>query len=215
MANLSNATGSLKIKAPNQNTLRKVMYLINEILEDCDYYTNMYDFTDSEEYFKENIIDYDIEYSITVPFEGVGRWSYLTNIEKMGDWIVDYLEYGDDKSAKQYIADLYAEEFSICFEYFDYEVGCEIFDDYVVEFVHTKDSKIRDAKVSVISQESIEKTVVNYCKKLDWSFDESMEELLLIYDKVSVKNKLIEERYEIEDYFNKSLEDLTLPFICF
>ena len=217
MANISDASGRFTIHAQNLQTIKEIIHLMQylEIGEYCTYFT---DFHQDDNQFDSKIIELDnCQYEFETDFSASGRWTYQTNIERMADWIMCEVKHQEDPQDSIILNHLVNEEYSIEFEYTDYEPGCEVFADMLVLFEHHKGDEFNKNKVNVCECNDIEKTVVNFANKMGYSFDEVMYELYLWGDcfedlEKERQEEIIEELNPqisaIEAYYGKSFAEL-------
>lgn len=217
MANISDANGTFTIHAKNCETIKELIHLM-QYLEIGEYSTYFTDYHSGDDQFDDSIVKFgDDEYEFETTFSASGRWVYLTNIERMADWILSEVEEQNDPQDPDIIKHLEKEEWSIVFDYIDYEPGCELFAQVMVEAIHYTDTPFADIDVNVSEDENLDKTVVNFAQTMGYTFDETMYELYLWGEtfeeqeedrKEEIMTELKPQISEIEDYFGKSFAEL-------
>ena len=137
MANITGVHGAITIKANDLDTIYDLYKALSFLSHDnIDYYTDLL-----ESDIEDKIINENGEHQVSIPFEGSGRWEYLSNIEYAFKWI-DELG-GDIKGLNDY-------DFSIIYDYKEGSFGDDEDESHHVFGRHTKGQDI----FSIVYQES-------------------------------------------------------------
>ena len=128
MANISSAYGQEKIYAQTLEGLKSYVKAMARLSELEDEYGMYYTIHGQPETFAENNYkkEEDGKVSVSMPFTGIGRWSFYNNLESFEDWYMKPNRF-DGNSVLEAKAEmrkaLQAVE-KITYDFFDYEEGC-------------------------------------------------------------------------------------------
>lgn len=116
MANMSDAVGSITInvKTEDEGIFLKAWSIIREGMDSFGDFSTYLDTIDSAD------IDHEGKWcSASAGFSAFGRWVYMRNVKRLGAWLENVIS--DDN--KELLVSL---EFSLIYEFADYEVGEQI-----------------------------------------------------------------------------------------
>lgn len=214
MANVSDANGYFTIDSKDENAVKAMVYLME--LLDCDEYgTYFKDYLSDENMYDKVCEKDDGTYFYGTTFSGTGRWTYETNIERMMKWIeYEALHFKEDIKIMEYLED---QDYSITFDFVDYECGNEIFYSKIMQVIHHAGRPFTDVEIKDLAFEALDLTVVGYASAMGRTFDEAMTELYLWGESLEdqdanrreeIMDILNDQKKEIEAYFKKPLSKL-------
>jgi hypothetical protein len=152
MANLSDASGTMTIHAPNLAILFEILKNHRNEKQNSEFYTKYY--TDLLE-IKESMSDYDIwmflvhhtkpatESTIELEFEAIGRWEYDNNIRH---FVLQDLTKNLPKSMFVNLPVLKDQFLTGRFTYHDEEPGCGIDCDVITEYTYDLNTRVTKTK---------------------------------------------------------------------
>lgn len=129
MANIATARGTLQIingeKLPKE-TLKKVIEMINKQLGSAAYCTCLLDLQNVDDTSLNTFIESDYVSS----FEGLGKWSFMTNTSNMFEWIttdIDKETYQplENHNYDSLLKELQEKDISFLFNYSELELGAK------------------------------------------------------------------------------------------
>ena len=142
-------------------------------------------------------------------FSGTGRWNFENNVESFGRWIESTDAITDDE--KDFLRNM---DFSIRYDFCDYEMGCEVFYKATMENVHEKGTSLGSINVEYLSYEDIDITAQNLIDYACYSEDEvadmnmPREELKQwFFDNDSSENEQIEAVFDNDEAYRQLMQD--------
>lgn len=194
MANISDAEGEIYIEASSKEVLESV-YGIFKSTEGYEYSTYIDDNLDDVEYDEEDGV-----FTLSSGFGGYGRWAYQENIEHLFQWTIDSLS----EEMKELLTQ---SNFSIEFDFEDYECGCDVHYHSIMKLTHEKGVPLLDVKPEEIEYDELDNSWGTRLKE-ELESEEYMVDMLLESESSYVFSFLNEECDGLEEYFGESLEDL-------
>lgn len=153
MANCSIACGQVTITAQNEKMVKAIRESIFKIVRRFAYHTNI-----NDDEMEAAITKHENGVSATYDFTGEGRWSYDNNIKDMLQCVKEELL---DKQRKDILAVLEENDFTLTFNYSDYEIGCEWITRDEIELVHAAGIPLQKSEYKVIKHEDFDWTYEN------------------------------------------------------
>ena len=153
MANCSVACGQVPITAQNEKMVETIHKSIFGVTCRFAYHT---DINDDE--MEVAITKHENGVSATYDFTGEGRWSYDNNIKDMLQCVKAYLL---DTQRKDILAVLEENNFTLTFDYSDYEVGFEWITRDKIELVHAAGMPLQKSEYKVVKHEDFDWTYGN------------------------------------------------------
>ena len=154
MANISDAHGTIKFKT---KTKEDMVFLLDvfKLLEYGEYYTDLIqDIGDLEK----NLVNEDGHVTYRCYFEANGRWVYQENIEYCFLWIKNGLEHFNRLSDYERLVNT---EFSIVYDFVDFECGVMVLYHAVIEVEHKAGVPLEKTKPKTIEKDDYEFTIQN------------------------------------------------------
>ena len=170
MANISVAYGDLTIIADTPENVEWICKFIDKQLRSAYYNTELC-FGNNEKIKKMAKNKYQYSYQ----FNGLGRWTYRTNVENFGRWVKEDCNPEDLKHINSL-------DFKLIFNYRDEEGGCCELYEAIYELTHKKDTDIEDIVVNNTYNKEYEYTGENLAlldfidSAEDWNDDEEDDE---------------------------------------
>ena len=182
MANMSSAYGEIEVKGIDEKEVLK-FWKIFEKTQESAWYGEFLNDEPSEGYVQS--------------FMGCGRWVLNNNLDNFGRWAKQDLVRNDNIAELKWLEE---REFTLHFDYDEYECGCEILQHESCDVVHTKNTSLDDCK---LLNEDITEYDYNLYGLAKLDFEEVSEYLRSIEDSASNKDEAAE---LLEQEFNKSLQ---------
>ena len=153
MANCSVACGQVTITAQNEKMVEAIRKNIFGVTCRFEYHTNI-----NDDEMEAAITKHENGVSATYDFTGEGRWSYDNNIKDMLQCVKAELL---DKQRKDILAVLEENDFTLTFNYSDYEIGCEWITRDEIKLVHVAGIPLQKSEYKVIKHEDFDWTYEN------------------------------------------------------
>lgn len=206
MANISDASGKIRISldaGESKEDMVKAWNIIKKFWEYGEYgavYAGI-----SEKDVREDRDGIHAE----ADFSGTGRWTFENNVESFGRWIESTDAITNDE--KQFLRD---RDFSIRYDFCDYEMGCEAFYEETMENVHKAGASLDSIKAESLSYEDIDITADNLCDYIGYSEDDvadmsiPREELKQwFFENDSAENEKIEAVFDNDEAYRQLMQD--------
>lgn len=165
MANISDATGRMiRMSMDSSETkadLVKTWNIIRSFWEAGEYGATF------DEISEEDITGNGSEIYAETSFAGWGRWTFANNVESFGEWIEESSTITPEE--KEFLA---GKDFSIRYDFCDYEMGCEVFYEAEMENVHRAGTPLSATETETISEEDIEISAENIKKYIGYADEE-------------------------------------------
>lgn len=139
MANVSEAQGTIEVVAPSESVIKAIEKVFDLALKgtydtnlDCKTYCNI-----------------DGKYFLNADFWGSGRWGYEENIQKLFTW-------HKNQMSKKDIELLESSDFTIIFDFIDYEPGFEVFYSATEYLEHKAGTSLEDTVYDISDYEDLD-----------------------------------------------------------
>lgn len=235
MANISNADGTITIKAKSTEAIYNLLLVQRYAESNCEYYTDIASSSLGSKELKSDIENnsFTNKDGLTVfsdSFYGIGRWSFESNV----NWFMDCLEpdSSDPDDIKEAKAKAQNQYYRIEFDIKDEEPGCEmlyeaiatieynpetkksnISFDTIQRYDYTRDNLIKVGFYTEGELFSINDVIENFDDYTDyWGCDEELiinhkQDIIDILETLPNKDYPYTDLYEIIEY-NLKLEEL-------
>lgn len=182
MANMSSAYGEIEVRGIDEKEVLKFWKIFEKTQENA-WYGEFLNNEPSEERVQS--------------FMGCGRWALDNNLDNFGRWAKQDLVHNDNIAELQWLEE---REFTLHFDYDEYECGFEILQHESCDVVHTKNTPLNECE---LLNEDITTYDYNLYGLAKLDFEEVSEYLRSIEDIASNKDEAAE---LLEQEFNKSLQ---------
>lgn len=199
MANISDASGTVRINATHPEVIKNVISLM-EIAERFEYGTYLSDY---------EINEYPEGCKVEIPFSGAGRWCFGNNIEMMFKSIASYI--ASVKENKEYYGQIFQNvqdsDFEMIFDYCDYEPGCGILGHYVYALSHRAGEDLTAPQITEGDAMEYDFTVENLVDHVGYDLETAIQEMVYRYGEDALEY-LENERDFIDNASDKEVEEL-------
>lgn len=201
MANISSAYGEFTFYSKNKDHLLKLVRLIKDIGSSWYYETQISKFNYTLEVTNKENKDY-AKHCLNVDFSGLGRWTYVNNIESL------ILTLMLEEERKEEIKEVLSHPFSLSAFFAEYEAGFEIFQE--VSINASFDPKKEDSWIiESINYYPIDLTAKNLMQYefADYAIDDSDSSIR------EQKEELIEYFDRVEPSLSEKIKSVPVPYL--
>lgn len=207
MANISDATGwMIRMSMDSSETkadLVKAWNIIRSFWEAGEYGATF------DEISEDDITGDGSEIYAEKSFAGWGRWTFANNVESFGEWIEESSTITPEE--KEFLA---GKDFSIRYDFCDYEMGCEVFYEAEMENVHKAGTPLSATETETLSEEGIEISAENIKKYIGYA-DEEVADMSMPREKLkqwfiyndSAENEKIEAVFDNDEAYRQLMQD--------
>lgn len=182
MANMSSAYGEVEVKGIDKKEVMK--------------FWEIFEKTQERAYYGEFLNDEPSEGCVQ-SFMGLGRWVLNNNLDNFGPWAKQNLVRNDNVAELKWLEE---REFTLHFDYDEYECGFEILQHESCDVVHTKNTSLDECE---LLNEDVKTYDYNLYGLAKLDFEDVSEYLRSIEDSTDDKDWAAE---LLEQEFNKSLQ---------
>ena len=169
MANLSDAFGAIEFKANDIDVLGKVVGIFERFVQAGEYNTVLGGNFQKKDI---NVLKHNL-FSYETSFDGTGRWAFSSNAENALPWLKSSISYAKDLTdaeRQEIISFLEENEYSIYYDFVDYEPGCDLLYKAKVEVVHKAGEPLDSCYGAVTNEVNYEVTAENM-RRLNFADD--------------------------------------------
>lgn len=192
MANMSSASGNVKVVAYSEDAMKAIIKTYQTCVkgEYCTYLDN----------YKYELLK-DGSYLLVAGFCGDGRWAFECNIQAHFKWCVNGNWLTPDE-----VKLLEGEDFTIEYDFTDYEPGCLVFYNELCDLVHKKGVPLEDTEFVQLHCDDLDMSWGNRLRE-ELEDEGNLVDMLMDMETDELVDFLDGERASLEEYFGKSLED--------